>query len=201
MRIFLIYFILICLAISSFSCLQKKQRKYLPEGYHRIELTKKNNIKKKFSFEESSFSFLAPDYFKTKSNIKEINSKKYLEIKLENSQHNFSFILNYRPIQNNLSQLINEAYNPQILNTSDGIIETKDQEGKVLIYELKGKVANPFLFHITDKVNHFLHGMMFVCSDPKKNCNLNIDSLKPVIEYFEEDMYSLINSIKWTKEY
>ena len=61
-------------------------------------------------------------------------------------------------------------------------------------------MANPFIFHTTDKVNHFLHGMMFVCSDPKKKCELNIDSLKPVIKYFEEDMYSLINSIKWSKE-
>ena len=42
--------------------------------------------------------------------------------------------------------------------------------------------------------------MMFVCSDPKKKCQINIDSLQPIIKYFEKDMYNLINSLKWSQK-
>ena len=193
-------FIIIIISSNSISCLEKENKKYLPKGYHRIELDVKNNITKSFSFDDSKFSFKIPDYFETYSNTNENSSKNYLEITLYNKKHNLSFILNYREIQNNLSKLIEEAYNPQIFNTADGIIETKDEEGKILIYELKGNVANPYLFHITDKHKHFLHGMMFVCSDPKKKCQINIDSLQPIIKYFEKDMYNLINSLKWSQK-
>ena len=116
----------------------------------------KITLQNPFLLMTQNFLFKIPDYFETYSNTNENSSKNYLEITLHNKKHNLSFILNYREIQNNLSKLIEEAYNPQIFNTADGIIETKDEEGKILIYELKkGMLLIPIYFMSLININIF----------------------------------------------
>ncbi len=176
----------------------KELKKHLPKGYHRIEFKKKKYQTMYFSFKDSDFSFEVSKHFDISSVNQKINEEEYLEIKLENSQHNFGFVLNYRPIKNNLEQLIKESYNQQLLELATGTNPKMSQDGKSYKVEIYGPVANPYMFHTTDKINHFLHGMMFICSDPKKKCDINIDSLRPIIKYFEEDMENIIKTIKWS---
>ena len=101
-KLFTLFIIII--SSNSLSCLEKENKKYLPKGYHRIELDVKNNITKSFSFDDSKFSFKIPDYFETYSNTNENSSKNYLEITLYNKKHNLSFFVNCFPkmTQNNM---------------------------------------------------------------------------------------------------
>ena len=59
-------------------------------------------------------------------------------------------------------------------------------------YLLKGQnVASTYQFWATDSVNHFLRGSLYI------DCVPNNDSLAPVLEYLQQDMDHLIETLKW----
>lgn len=59
-------------------------------------------------------------------------------------------------------------------------------------YHLKGQnVASTYQFWVTDSVQHFLRGSLYI------DCTPNNDSLAPVLTYIQEDMNHLIESIRW----
>jgi len=190
--------IIIIIVFSLIGCLKKENKKYLPKGYYRIQFDEKKYQTTYFNFQDSDFNFEISEYFEISSANRKINTEEYLEITLNNSKHNFGFIINYRKIKNNLAELTEQAYNPQLISMSDGVMLTKDPDEKLLIYEIKGNVANPFIFQITDKNKHFLYGMMYVCMEKNKNCNINTDSLQPIIDFFEKDIYNIYKTIKWS---
>ncbi len=176
-------------------CLKKESKKYLPKGYLRIDLPEKNYTKKYFNFKNGTFSLEIPNYFDvSRDTIKN-------EVYLTNTKHNFGIILNYKKVENNLDELITQTYNvindPQLMKMSHAILETTGPTKKWTIYEITGPVATPFLFHVTDKKNHFLQGFLLVCADQNKACNINADSLKPIIDFFEKDIYTIVHNIDW----
>lgn len=59
------------------------------------------------------------------------------------------------------------------------------------IYRIKGNAASPFQFFLTDSTNHFLRGAFYIREVP------NIDSIKPVIDFFETDIIRLIETTTW----
>ncbi len=59
------------------------------------------------------------------------------------------------------------------------------------IYRIEGNAASPFQFFLTDSTNHFLRGAFYIRSVP------NIDSLQPVIDFFEPDIIRLIETTTW----
>jgi len=189
------YLSIITIIICLFGCIKKDDQKYLPKGYFRIDLPEKKLNKQSFVLKDNMFSISIPNYFKYSTDtIKN-------EVYLINTQHNIGIILNYKKIENNLEKLITETKNvindPQLLKMSYGIIETTSPDQKWSIYKMTGPVATPFLFHITDNKNHFLQGFMLMCADQNKKCNLNIDSLIHLINFFEIDIYNLANDIIW----
>ena len=52
-------------------------------------------------------------------------------------------------------------------------------------------VASTYQFWVTDSVHHFLGGALYIDRTP------NNDSLAPVLEYLQEDINHLIESIRW----
>ena len=59
-------------------------------------------------------------------------------------------------------------------------------------YHLKGQnVASTYQFWITDSVSHFLRGALYI------DCTPNNDSLAPVIEYLQDDVNHMIESVRW----
>ena len=176
-------------------CLEKDKKKYLPKGYLRVDLPEKKYTKKYFHFENSTFSIELPSYFEvSKDTIKN-------EVYLTNEQHNFGIILNYSKVKNNLEELTAQTDNvikdPQLMKMSHAIFEDINPTKKWKIYEITGPVATPFLFHVTDEENHFLQGFMLVCADQNKSCNINTDSLRPIIDFFKKDIYTIVNNITW----
>ncbi|MDR0507653.1 MAG: gliding motility protein GldD [Dysgonamonadaceae bacterium] len=62
-----------------------------------------------------------------------------------------------------------------------------------LVYEIKGDVASPVQFVLTDSVKHFFRGALYFDNVSSQ------DSIAPVAEYIKEDIEMLIESFKWKK--
>ena len=59
-------------------------------------------------------------------------------------------------------------------------------------YHLKGQnVASTYQFWVTDSVRHFLRGALYI------DCTPNNDSLAPVLNYIQDDINHMIESIRW----
>lgn len=67
------------------------------------------------------------------------------------------------------------------------------KEGKEagMVFSLKGPVATPYQFFLTDTSDHFLRGALYFNSRP------NPDSIAPVLEYIERDLDTVIMSVEW----
>lgn len=59
------------------------------------------------------------------------------------------------------------------------------------VYQIKGNAASPMQFFLTDSTQHFLRGALYIRATP------DIDSLKPVIDFLEQDIIHLIETAKW----
>jgi len=73
-------------------------------------------------------------------------------------------------------------------------IQVQNPKNKVygLIYLIKGQgAASPYQFYLTDSLHHFMRGALYFDALP------NSDSLKPVIDFVQEDIDHLIETVKW----
>ncbi len=57
--------------------------------------------------------------------------------------------------------------------------------------EVKGNVASPAQFYVTDSVNHFLTGSLYFYTKP------NYDSILPAATYLQKDMKRLMETLEW----
>lgn len=62
-----------------------------------------------------------------------------------------------------------------------------------IFYTLKGEVATPVQFMVTDSVGHMFRGALYI------DCVPNPDSLKPVVAYIKGDMQQMLKSFKWER--
>ena len=62
-----------------------------------------------------------------------------------------------------------------------------------LYYDVGGNAASAFQFFATDSTQHFQRGALYFDATP------NADSLKPVNEFLIEDIFHLVNTLKWNK--
>ena len=79
---------------------------------------------------------------------------------------------------------------------SSGIDENKfvDREHRLsgTTYHLKGQnVASTYQFWVSDSNRHFIRGALYI------DCTPNNDSLAPVLDYLQDDIDHLIESIRW----
>ncbi len=59
------------------------------------------------------------------------------------------------------------------------------------LYKIKGDVATPFQFYITDGNRKFLRGSLYFDYEAKR------DSVLPVLDVLEQDLSELFNSLTW----
>ena len=80
---------------------------------------------------------------------------------------------------------------------SSGVDERNyvDKENRVYAttYLLQGQnVASTFQFWATDSVKHFLRGSLYI------DCVPNNDSLSPILEYLQQDVVHIVESLRWS---
>ena len=160
-----------------------------PTGYIRTDLPQaKYNIAPidcPFSFEKSSLSRIE----KRNDNLCWMNIH-YPTLKAD-------IHITYKPIENNLRNYIEEsrklAYDHQFRasNIRTKQINMSDNSVFGICYFLDGEVASNTQFFVTDSLNHFLRGSLYF------KTKTNSDSLEPYLDYINNDIDHLINSISW----
>ncbi|GAA4294640.1 gliding motility lipoprotein GldD [Aestuariibaculum suncheonense] len=69
--------------------------------------------------------------------------------------------------------------------------ENKKERVYGVFSEVKGDVASPAQFYVTDSVNHFLTGSLYFYAKP------NYDSILPAANYLEKDIQHIMETLRW----
>ena len=194
MRIKLLLFVLI---LSLTGCKEKYTPK--PRSFFRIDFPEK---KYHLSGDELPYQFEVPNYSKLTPDQTNKNEPNWINVSFPKNKaeiHLSYYSLNKtnQADKTILAEFMEEtrrlAYKHAI--KADAIDEqifmnpTKNVYGT--IYQIKGNAASPFQFFLTDSTNHFLRGAFYIREVP------NIDSIKPVIDFFEPDVIRLIETTTW----
>lgn len=108
-----------------------------------------------------------------------------------------SIDITYRPVNNNLKELLTEAEKLVFKHTLKATqIIPKDfinPQKKVFgsLYEITGNAASQIQFHITDSTNNFIKGSLYFYAKP------NYDSIFPAVNYIKEDIFNLLETFEW----
>lgn len=105
--------------------------------------------------------------------------------------------LSYRPVENNLKSLLNDAYNlpAKHLRKADEIPErlfiNADKKVYGTLFKIIGDAASQMQFFLTDSTHHFLVGALYFYAKP------NYDSILPAVDYIEKDVIKLMETLEW----
>lgn len=180
-------FIFIIFTLIFLSCKEDTLPK--PKGYLSLEYPKKSYqelpIERPFSFEVAKNSTV----------IDEQNN--WLKITYPNLKA--SIDITYRPVENNLKELLTEAeklvfkhaVKAEQIVPKDFINTDKRVFGS--IYEITGNAASHLQFHVTDSTDNFIKGSLYFYAKP------NYDSILPAVSYIKEDILQLIETLEWKK--
>lgn len=185
------------LAISSlflflFSCGESTMYIPKPPTYLKLELPVHEY---KLYDEDCPFLFEVSKMFEVKDVVegKEQTCHKEIQLGELNGIINFSYIDMIEPLSRyvNYSNDKVDEHKIKAVEISDTrIIREKDSVFGTF-FELKGDVATPFQFYLTDSSSRFVSGVVYF------NCVPNYDSLKPSIDYLKVDLLKMINTFKW----
>ena len=161
-----------------------------PAAYLSLEYPKK---------EYKTLEILRPYTFDILKNTIIIDDKNnWLKITYPNLKA--SIDITYRPIKNNLKELLTEseklvfkhAVKAEQIIPKDFINAEKRTFGT--LYEITGNAASHLQFHVTDSTHHFIKGSLYFYVKP------NYDSILPAVNYIKEDVFRLIETLEWKKK-
>lgn len=158
-----------------------------PTAYLSLEYPNKKyknlSVKRPYSF----------DVLKTTTIVDEDNN--WLKIKYPNLKA--SIDITYRPVENNLKELLTEAEKLVFKHAvkAEQIIpkDFVNPEKRVFgsIYEITGNAASHLQFHVTDSTSNFIKGSLYFYAKP------NYDSILPAVAYIKNDVLQLIETLEW----
>lgn len=103
----------------------------------------------------------------------------------------------YKPIHGNLRALSHDAqeflYNHSTVASAipEQAYANPEQRVYGVYYELHGNTASPIQFVLTDSIAHFFRGSVY-CNDVP-----NQDSLAPIVDFMQDDMRRLMETMQW----
>lgn len=118
-------------------------------------------------------------------------------INISTGKYHAQIHLSYKPVANNLEELINDAHElayKHALKASsidEQLFINEQNHVYGTLFDIKGNAASPMQFYLTDSLKHFMRGSFYISETP------NYDSLFPVIQYFEEDVRHLMETLIW----
>ena len=169
-----------------------------PNAYLRLEYPeakyKEANLEPPFSFEINELA----------TTIKTIdiksNTKSY-GINIEYPSLKGTIFLTYKSIDNNPDNLVEflqdaQKFTVEHMRKADEIPPSneyinKDRKVYGLFTEVKGDVASPAQFYVTDSIKHFLTGSLYFYAKP------NYDSILPAANYLEKDIKHIMETVNW----
>ena len=189
------YSSLLVLLLFCFSCGEEYVPK--PKAELRLEYPRAKyidaNLELPFSFEKNLLA--------TKMVSKELKAPtKSYGVNLEYPTLKGTIFLTYKAIEKdekNLKAFLRDAQKFTLEHTkkADEIPAYPFEDSKRKVYgmlsEVKGNVASPAQFYVTDSVNHFLTGSLYFLAKP------NYDSIFPAAQYLKNDMKRIMETLEW----
>ena len=164
-----------------------------PSGYYRIDLPEPAYCWQTFS----AFDCLISEY----AQIAELSSSDDDEFfNLVYPRWNAQIYCSYFVIKkNNLTELLEESRKFVYLHTvkADAIREQRyentEHQTFGILYDIRGNVASPTQFVLTDSIRSFFRCALYFDNIP------NQDSIAPVLEYINNDIQVLMESFRWKR--
>lgn len=189
------YFYLLLLFFMCFSCGQDYIPK--PKAYLRLEYPsaqyKTIAIDAPFTFERNDLA--------TSIKLKKLSgSTESYGINIEYPTLKGTIFLTYKAINGDeklLTDYLRDAQKFTLEHTikADEIpvfpYENKERSVYGVFSEVRGNVASPAQFYVTDSVQHFLTGSLYFYAKP------NYDSIFPAANYLQKDMIKIMESLHW----
>jgi gliding motility-associated lipoprotein GldD len=192
MRYYLIKTVLICTTLIFISSCKYKGTPR-PRGYFRIEFPEKEYI---WLDSVMPYSFLYPKYAQVKPHISSQTEPYFINLFFP--EFNATIHITYHDLVNkDLYNILEEFIRLTFVHSlkADDIPEHIfiDDEHNVYgtVFEVKGNAASPLQFYATDSVKHILRGSLYFNTHPNK------DSLAPVVKFITEDVFLLMENIRW----
>ncbi|TYP99940.1 protein involved in gliding motility GldD [Tenacibaculum adriaticum] len=176
------YLLIVFMTLSCGKETMPKPKGYLSLNYPKKEFAKLN-IERPYTFEIAK-------------NAKVISLPKNW-LKIDYPDLKATVDITYRPVQNNLKELLMEAEKLVFEHTvkADQIASNnfENKKNKVFgsIYDITGNSASQVQFHVTDSTKHFLKGSLFFQTRP------NYDSILPAVNYIKQDMIRMMETLEW----
>lgn len=182
--------VLTILLFISYACRETFTPK--PRGYFRIELPEKKYIRLDST---ASYSLDYPAYATIQPDPSPLAEPDWINIAFP--KFNARIHITYKNIEDNLYEILEDniklAYNHSV--KADAIDDRifMDENNKVfgIVFQIRGNAASPVQFFATDSVKHFLRGALYFQSRPNK------DSLAPVVDFITDDIFHMMETIRW----
>lgn len=124
---------------------------------------------------------------------KKIGGKALYKVKNPDDSYRDSIGTNY------FDQMVNDAFN---LTSKNDIVATSIKDSLMLtpngisgvFFKVGGNAATGRQFFLSDTTHHFLRGALYFNATP------NADSIRPVQEFLQQDIFHLINSFRWVNQ-
>jgi gliding motility-associated lipoprotein GldD len=169
-----------------------------PKGYFRLDLPKEHTYQK-FEDGKFPFSFEYPTYAKLSQDTSLVlleNAPYWINVNF--IDYNATIYISYKDINSKepLEKLIDDSYRLSYKHDKKadyikvGEFTTPNNLYGVN-YVVGGNAASAHQFYFTDSAKHFVRGSLYFEVAP------NADSLKPAIEFLNEDMQHLIKTFKF----
>lgn len=163
-----------------------------PPTYLRLELPEHSYVEYNT---DCPYSFEASKLF----NIKNVSDStgptchKDIDLGKLNGVMHFSYIEMVEPLSTYVNYSNDKVEDHKLKATGIKDIQIIRPEDKVYgtFFSLKGDVASPFQFYLTDSTSRFASGVVYMNSVP------NYDSLKPTLDYLEKDLVQMLETFKW----
>ena len=185
-------------------------------GYFKIDLPEKKYVLfdepgMPYSFEYPQYASIVKDstYFDANPendywrniDFKQLNAKIFLSYKVVGGKALYKIKMsngNYRDSigVNMYDKMINDAFNLTNKNDDvatskkDSLFKTTNNIGG-LLFKLGGNAATQRQFFMTDTTKNFIRGALYFYSSP------NADSVKPVVDFIQQDIDHLISTFRW----
>lgn len=188
-------FLVITATLLLSSCTEEEVYTPRPRGYYRISLPEKKYVEWKgdcpFTMEIPEYSKMykssapnAPDCWKDLF-FGKFNATVYMSYNEITSDSIFAELINQSWELTEAHHEMSQAFQDSIiLRPEDGVY------GTVIV--LGGNAASLVQFYLTDSVKNFVRGSLYFYATPNK------DSLQPVVNYIKQDVFHLVQTLKWT---
>lgn len=165
-----------------------------PKGYFRINLPEK-----KYALYSDSvpYSMEIPDYSQMFHSSAPNAPDTWRDLYF--GEFKATLYLSYHEITSDslFAQLINqsweltEAHHEMSQAMKDSLILRPEDHVYGTVIELGGNAASLLQFYLTDSVHNFIRGSLYFYAVPNK------DSLAPVLKYIKDDVFHIVETLKW----